>query len=262
MPGYANRLFKDLSDLPAYWRACREVAERLVATVETVPYGKSSRQYVLRLSGPLSRPQRVAFYFHGGAWTFGRPEAFTSAAAPWLTAGFTVILPSYRRPPRVGLEGIAADCRRILVATHPGQQVERLHVSGISAGAHLAALLTARPAWWRAAGWETTPTKSLLCAGPLALGDTRPRSYLGRFPHLDPCQLPVNREVDYLLIHGTHDAMVPYRNGKVFTDRVLRYGGRARLLTLPQGGHLDAGRWMFGGPGAAEVKAFIDPGRE
>jgi hypothetical protein len=32
----------------------------------------------------------------------------------------------------------------------------------------------------------------------------------------------------------------------------------AELLTVPNGTHLDSGRWMFGGVGEAEVGRFLD----
>jgi len=256
---YRKSLFFNTLGLPAYWRECSRARGEMRGRETRVKYGKAARQYAMVVRGPSSVPGRYAFYFHGGAWTFGRPEDFVPAAIPWLELGYTVVLPSYRRPPQVGLHGIVADCRAALAQLAPEEKVTHLHVGGISAGAHLAALLALKPNWWRAAGWSLAPQKVLLCAGPLVLADLSPAFMFSKYGELDPFALvPASNAVpQWQLLHGTHDAIVAYQHSRKFHDELAARGHTTDLLTLPNGTHLDSGRWMFGGVGAGAVGEFL-----
>jgi len=256
---YRNNLVFNALGLPAYWAECRRARGKMDVTEEIVRYGPHRRQYAVVVCGPGSRPDKVAFYFHGGGWTFGRPESFVPAAIPWLELGFTVVLPSYRRPPEVGLNRIAKDCRAAIAAVLPKGGVTELHVGGISAGAHLAALATLKTEWWLAAGWPAPPSKALLCAGPLDLGAQFPGFVFGRYAHLDPVTLlnDAMPQKQWLLLHGTADGLVGYPHSRKFHEKLVALGQEAELLTLPDGTHLDAGRWMFGGTGSDAVSTFL-----
>lgn len=233
---------------------------------KTIRYGKHRRQYAVVVKSADSGPGRYAFYFHGGAWTFGQPESFVPAAIPWLELGFTVILPSYRRPPQVGLDGVVADCRAAITAIQPTEMVTHLHIGGISAGAHLAALFALHLAWWREAGWTNGPQKALICAGPLSLGLLFPQIIFGRYPHLDPCRVLDHEspKIDWQLLHGTDDGLVASTHSEAFYKKLIATGHSANLYTIPNGTHLDAGRWMFGGVGEQTVRDFLgaDAGAE
>lgn len=256
---YRKTLLFNTLGLPAYWRECRQARSGMGSKENKIIYGKAARQYAVVVCGPAKKPGKYAFYFHGGAWTFGRPETFVPAAIPWLELGYTVILPSYRRPPVVSLQGVVADCRAVLAALAPKEEVTHLHVGGISAGAHLAALLALKPDWWRIAGWSLAPQKALLCAGPLVLTDLWPELLFKRYGEFDPFALlpAIDGRLQWLLLHGRHDAMVPYAHSRKFYDQLVTRGQTADLLTLAEGTHLDSGRWMFGGVGAKEVREFL-----
>ncbi len=266
-----NRSIRDVLGLPAYWRGSARARKRMTALRTTLTYGASSRQYALLLEPAGSRPEELlpwAFYLHGGAWTFGTPEAFSPAARPWLAQGFRVVLPSYRRPPRVGLSAIAADCRSALTivadfARETGRPLSIPQVGGISAGGHLAALLALHPDWWTAAGWPAGPDRALLCAAPLDFSLLRPRWLFSRFPAQNPLdRLATAAHVRWLLLHGTADGMVDYQHALHFHKALDQIEAEVRLLTLPQGGHLDAGRWTYhdADPRAAAVADFIRSG--
>ncbi|MEM6772060.1 MAG: alpha/beta hydrolase, partial [Bacteroidota bacterium] len=214
---------------------------------EKITYGSHPRQYAVVVSSPkTTTPGKVAFYFHGGAWTFGRPEAFLPAAIPWLGAGFTVIFPSYRRLPQVGLGGVLEDCWAVISHFCPPETVPHLHVGGISAGAHLAALLAAQPAQWLARGWSHPPRRILCCAGPLSFAELRThRFFLPRYAALDAIQrlMPAKKAFaqEWLLIHGRADLMVKVTHSIKFHERLQELGHPAQLFLLDGGTHLDSG---------------------
>jgi len=256
---FRRSLLLNAVTLPAYWKECRLARGKMTVSEEHLTYGKDRRQYAIVVRGAGCRPGRYAFYFHGGAWTFGRPETFVPAAGPWLEQGYTVVLPSYRRPPVVGMHGIVADCRAAIAAVAGPETTTHLHVGGISAGAHLAALLALRPTWWHAAGWAIAPQKALLCAGPLVLADLKPRAIFRPYAAYDPFGIPVGvaHRMQWQLLHGTDDALVSHEHSRKFYDKLTAAGQVANLMTLPGGTHLDSGRWMFGGVGEQRVKEFL-----
>jgi len=124
----------------------------------------------------------------------------------------------------------------------------------------LAALMALHPEWWTQVGWQTGPEKALLCAGPLCLSDLVPGIVFDRYAHLDPYALLSegrSSSLQWQLLHGTADATVAYRHSEKFYQQLLTTGTRADLLTIPDGTHLDSGRWMFGKTGAKEVQQFL-----
>ncbi|OAV42731.1 alpha/beta hydrolase [Lewinella sp. 4G2] len=258
-----------LLNLPRYWAKCREAQATMDVHQTKVAYGPHWRQYAIVVRNrdeTLRRPGRYAFYFHGGAWTFGKPETFTPAAIPWLREGFTVVLPSYRRPPMVGLHRIVEDCWSAVshFANKAGPEAI-VHVGGISAGAHLAAVLATQPKRWLRAGWSAAPERALLCAGPLSLGLLRSgRFLLPRYADVDAIQVvqPPHPEhpLRWQLLHGTIDPVVAPAHSEVFLEKLRALGHQADLEYLEGGRHLDAGRWMFGGVARETVEEFIKVG--
>lgn len=254
---YRNSLLFNALGLPAYWQQNRRTRQEMEVDQQVVRYGPHRQQYAVVVRGKSSRPEKLAFYFHGGGWVFGRPENFVAAARPWLALGFTVVLPSYRRPPAVGLGRVVDDCRAAL-AHFASPAVTDLHLGGISAGAHLAAVLALQTDLWQGRYWRVTPAKILLCAGPLCLTDLWPGAVFGRYVHLDPFRLlgQAAFQPAWQLLHGTADGMVPYHHSRRFCEKLVSLGHQTSLLTLPDGTHLDSGRWMFDGIGAEAVRAF------
>ena len=263
--GYALR---DLVGLGYYWYRTAGIRRQMDARVTRLPYGPSRRQYLLLAEPPdaeVADPRGWAVYLHGGGWTFGTPEAFLPAARPWLQAGYRVILPSYRRPPTVGLSTIVADCRRALAAAavfarETGRPLRQPQLAGISAGGHLAATLALRPGWWTRAGWPAAPRRTLLFAAPLDLTLLRPRRVFRRWPAASPCQGPAAAEgSEWLLVHGHRDGFVNPEHSRRFADCLRRAGARVQEIPLPAGGHLTAGRWTYDDDSSLyrKVEAFI-----
>ena len=262
---------RDLLQLPRYWAHSATARKRMTARVTRVPYGRRRRRQYFLLLEPLGSqstdPLPWAVYFHGGAWTFGTPEAFRPAARPWLAAGFRVVLPSYRRPPTVHLAGIVADCRAVIAAVaafarQSGRPLLPVQVGGISAGGHLAALTALAPDWWTQTGWPAAPARALICAAPLDLALIFPSRLFRGYRRFNPAQLVAAAPaVDWQLVHGTADGMVDYGHSQRFIHLAEAHGHPCRLHTLSGGGHLDAGRWTYDdrNPVAALVAAFVTP---
>ncbi len=254
---WKKTLLFNTAQLPAYWRAGRKISRTMSYRGSHHVYGPDARQYFLLLEPEdreVTEDLPWAFYLHGGAWTFGRPEQFLYAAIPWLQRGFRVVLPSYRRPPRSGLTDITTDVGEAAgavfsLARRSGRPVTSApQLAGISAGGHLAAWLALHPGVWTSRGWPAPPERAVCFAAPLDLTLLRPRTLFRPYDALSPTSIVRERPVavDWLLVHGTHDGMVDYQHSRNFLEAVTDGGGNGRLLTLTGGTHLDAGRWAHG----------------
>jgi arylformamidase len=99
---------------------------------------------------PADGSDRTLIFIHGGYWRSLDRRYFSWLAASWVAAGVGVALPSYRLCPSVRIEEIVDD---ILAATNwlvangasQGMGMERVVVSGHSAGGHLTGALFAAP---------------------------------------------------------------------------------------------------------------------
>jgi acetyl esterase/lipase len=231
-------------------------------------YGPHARQYILILEPQNSEAYAEmpwAVYFHGGAWTFGRPEAFRPAARPWLEAGYRVALPSYRRPPKARLPDIVEDCHAAMAeladfALRTHRPLCAPQLAGISAGGHLAAVLALHPNRWLQSRWPGPPTQALLCAPPLDLRLLSPSGIFKRYRGINPAEIKLpTPQPRLLLLHGTADGMVDYAHATSFVGTVTEQGGSIQLETIEGGGHLDAGRWTYDDddPYAPLVRDFI-----
>jgi acetyl esterase/lipase len=120
-------------------------------------YGPALRQRIdyfapEPVTGAAARPggAPLLVFIHGGYWQMRAKEGFSFLAAGPLARGFHVALVGYTLAPEATLSGIAAEIRNALAwlraqAGAYGADVDRLVVSGWSAGGHLAALALDAP---------------------------------------------------------------------------------------------------------------------
>lgn len=108
-------------------------------------------------AGPGPHPCWI--FLHGGYWMATDKAQYAQFAHGLLEAGIAVALPNYALAPQAALEQQVSECSRALTflaarASEFNLDETRFHLSGHSAGAHLAAMVAAdRPG---------TPVKSLL----------------------------------------------------------------------------------------------------
>jgi arylformamidase len=136
-PGYFARWERD----SAYVRST--LAGRL-----DLAYGAHARHRLDVFAAPGSRGTLV--FLHGGYWRSLDKDVFSWIAAPFVAAGIGVVLPRYRFVPAASIEEVARDALDAVnwVFEHGrahGLALDRVVLSGWSAGAHLAASVFAAP---------------------------------------------------------------------------------------------------------------------
>lgn len=146
---YNNRAL--VPDHPAYFARWDKDSAFVRSTLPCdldVAYGPDPRHRIDLFPAPKARGTLV--FIHGGYWRSLDKSMFSWLAAPWVAEGVSVAMPNYRLAPHVRIEDIVED---VVAATNwlflngnkHGLAMDRVVVSGHSAGGHLTAALFATP---------------------------------------------------------------------------------------------------------------------
>lgn len=113
-----------------------------------VRYGATERNRIDYFAA--EKPGPILVFIHGGYWQMRQKETFSFIANGPLAHGMHVALPGYTLAPAATLDGIVAEIRAALrwIAANAsawGGDVNRIIVSGWSAGGHLTALMMDEP---------------------------------------------------------------------------------------------------------------------
>ena len=97
--------------------------------------------YRPRVTSPTATPTLI--YFHGGGWTSGSKDADALRALPYLEMGWAVVNVEYRLADVAHAPAAVEDCRCALRWVYRNAEaynfdVEKIVVTGVSAGGHLA----------------------------------------------------------------------------------------------------------------------------
>lgn len=126
---------------------------------DAVPFGTTGQ--TLDVWRP-ARPRATAglpvlIFWYGGGWVHGDRRAYGFAARAFARAGFVVVVPDYRKVPGVRFPAFVQDGAQAVAWTRDhvarfGGDPARVAVSGHSAGAYIAAMLTLDRRWLMAEG--------------------------------------------------------------------------------------------------------------
>jgi acetyl esterase/lipase len=209
----------------------------------------------------------VLVHVHGGAWILGnkeqqaRPLVYHLASLGWVCVSI-----NYRLSPRSTYPDHIVDVKRALawvkehIAEYGGDP-GFVAITGGSAGGHLAALAALTPGDRDLQpGFEDADTSVTACVPFYGVYDFTNRSGEGRrdlVPFLERVVMkrPLARARDiferaspmsrvnggappFMVIHGTHDTLVPVAEARLFVE-LLRRASRASVayLELPQAQH-------------------------
>ncbi len=136
-------------------------------------FGPDPRQR-LDVYGPTgrSRPAPVVVFYYGGGWTSGDRQGYAFVGEALAAQGFVVVIPDYRLVPQfvfpVFVQDSASAMRWVVdnIARYGGD-IGRIAVSGHSAGAYNAMMITLDQTWLRRAGVDPAVIRAVAClAGP------------------------------------------------------------------------------------------------
>ena len=150
-PEFVERGYNNRAAVPEHPRFMALYAEMSRAAVATLGpqldlrYGPGAKE-TLDLFVPATRPRGTFVFIHGGYWrTFDKAD-FSFLASPLVEQGIAVAVVNYDLCPAVTIANIVDECRRAMLwlvgeGSRHGAAVDRVVISGHSAGGHLVAML-------------------------------------------------------------------------------------------------------------------------
>ncbi len=217
-----------------------------------IRYGPAERAHLLDVLKPKARadwPVPAILFLHGGGWhMFGKyPEINVFLAR----AGFVTLSSNYRYSSEASFPAQLEDVRATLAwikanATELGVDPTRIGVWGISAGAHLAALLGALgevqavvdicgptdffdPQWQLELQDSGSLVSRLL--GARATEVAQLAALASPVLRVSPLSAP------FLIVHGARDTLVPLSQAQALFAALLELEVPAELWIIPEGDH-------------------------
>lgn len=225
-------------------------------------FGQHLKQYLCWFEPKEVTKKHLLIFYHGGGWTFGKPEVFSDRAKLFAEAGYQVVMPAHRKLPFNGYQEIREDLILTLKKVYEIMQTKgildkKIILGGMSSGGNLAALLFLDHSLLENTGF--TPAhfvSAFLCAAPLSLADMTDSflltNYAGKrgmlnFKNASPINfLPTSFSKRLLVVHGTADGLVNYRGAANFVKQLNKVSRIPIVFyTIPKGSHLRAVSWAY-----------------
>jgi acetyl esterase/lipase len=183
----------------------------------------------------------VLVFFYGGGWANGARHQYGFAGEAFAAKGFVVVMPDYRKVPQIRFPAFMEDGAHAIawvqknIAVHGGNPA-RVTLSGHSAGAHIAMLLTLDQRWLQNAGVDPNVIRAALgLSGPYdfyPFDKLRSIAAFGKWPKpLDtqPIQFARKDAPPVMLVHGTADTVVRPHNAENLAKALTEAGSVADL---------------------------------
>jgi acetyl esterase/lipase len=212
---------------------------------KNLAYGADPRQKLdLYIPDGLKAPAPVLLFFYGGSWQTGTKDYYLALGEAFATRGVVVAVADYRVYPQVKYPAFVEDGAAALDFVHGnvaryGGDPKRIFVSGHSAGAYIAVMLAANPAYrsfdkMRGAVGIAGPYDFLPLTDPKLIAlfggnrrvETQPITYIdGKRPAM-------------LLVTGSDDTTVKPGNTERMAAKLRGFGSEVETRTYPGTGHL------------------------
>ena len=206
---------------------------------------------VYRPAGVEDAP--IVVFFYGGDWTHGKRQWYRFVGTALAARGVIVVIPDYRKYPRVKLAGFMQDAARAVAWTHDhaeqiGGDAGDIFAMGHSSGGQIAALLATDPAWLEADGMQPRDLAGFIgLAGvydfvPIPAKEKDMLGMFGRTPAQQRRAQPVSfvrgDEPPMLLLQGTVDHEVAPSNSTSLAHAMKAQHEDVSLKLYPGIGHM------------------------
>ncbi len=208
-----------------------------------VAYGADPRQR-LNIWRPTTGAKNapVLVFFFGGSWKMGARDFYDFYGRVLSAQGFVVVIPDYRLTPQVRFPAFVEDGAAAVAWTRSniaqyGGDPNRISLSGHSAGAHIAAMLTLDQQWLAKAGAPDGTIRSFVgLAGPydfLPFTTDASKAAFGHEPDpriTQPITFVRKDAPPMLLLTGTADVTVKPRNSRALSAAQTKLGATAQII--------------------------------
>jgi acetyl esterase/lipase len=197
-----------------------------------------------------STPHPVIIFYYGGRWTNGSRTDYRFVGSALAREGYIVVIPDTRKYPDVKFPDFVHDAAQSLAwvadnIDQYGGDPHRLHLSGHSSGAHIAALLATDSRYLRAQGKDINSVihDFVGLAGPYAFIPHEPdlQDMFGPPENYPQMQVPTfidGKQPPMLLLWGADDIHVGQFNMDKLSAAIETHGGCVRTKIYPDVDHV------------------------
>ena len=233
--------------------------------------------YLPKGAGPFP----VVLYVHGGGWTSGDRKQLRRQAADLAAKGIAGVAIEYRLSPKYSYPAALYDAKaavrwiRVNAAKYHFD-ASRIVAAGSSAGGHLAMLLGLTSGDPKYDGDGCCTGVSSGVSGVVAFnpvldltetghGETMVQKFLGFAcqenlavcKDASPTYHAHATKIPFLILHGTADQMVPYRDAADMTAKLKQAGANATLFTAEGGAHTFWANKLWYTPTLERMEGFL-----
>ncbi len=187
----------------------------------------------------------VLIFFYGGGWAHGARDHYGFVAKAYAAKGFVVVMPDYRKVPQVRFPSFVEDGAEAVKWTRDhiaeyGGDPARITLSGHSAGAHIAMMLTLDQHYLSALGVDPKIIRATVgLSGPydfLPLDSQRSINAMSRWPRLEETQPIHFARADappIMVVTSTEDDTVKPRNAILLSEKLHSLGAFVDFRVYP-----------------------------
>ena len=215
-----------------------------------VAFGSDVRQKLDIYAPAKASNAPVVLFFYGGSWSNGRRQDYGFAARALAARGFIVVVPDYRLVPQVRFPAFVEDGAAAVAWTSAniaryGGNPAKIAVSGHSAGAHIAMMVTMDRRWLAAAGAPGAIKAAVGLAGPYDFAPFVPGgaadAALGNASDVritQPISFVRADAPPVLLLTGDEDTTVLPRNATAMAAALTKLNAPVEVKVYPGIGHI------------------------
>lgn len=245
----------DLAPILGRYASWSAEARAALPDFRTLRYGPSPAESLDYFPAPSARTGKapVMVYIHGGYWQELSKKEHSFPAPDFVGRGVSYIAVNYGLAPEATIDEMVDRCRRAVAwivreAGTLGIDPERVHLSGCSAGGHLAAMTMFAP--WPRYGLEANPIRSVtLLSGVFDLRPI-PLTYINDAVGMtsddalrnSPLLLVDAAQANLppaLIVYGENETREFKRQSEEFAAAIGRRGGEARVYQIAGRNHFD-----------------------
>ncbi|NJO31860.1 MAG: alpha/beta hydrolase [Rhodospirillales bacterium] len=235
--------------LPLNWS---EQDAQVVSTTD-LAYGTDARQTLDVYCPQEAQQAPVMVFWYGGSWQQGAKDYYRFVGQSLARHGFVAILPDYRLAPDHPFPAFVEDAASAVRWAHDhaeefGGDLDRIYISGHSAGGHNALMLALDPRYLDAVGLAPSDLAGVASlAGPTGLENLRGEALKGAFPRAvsDDAFSPValaarhaETAPPFLLMTGLDDDVIYASSVARLADAIRAGGGSVTIKAYPGIGHI------------------------